>query len=217
MEKKSYAELLKDPRWQKKRLEIMQRDNFTCQLCGSESGVLNVHHKHYVEGRLPWEYEGGLLVTLCQDCHKKIHMNENSMDTDFELGDIVHGYHSDYEIYGIVYHIDYVNKQIHYLYVDSGASNIDSYTDECNFNVIKNYVSKISHESLYEDDYLIRTLFYCFYHVIKWDGYACIDYNRNKLWNALSLLKYNLWDIFRNNQCLYDLYLTAENGNIEYV
>lgn len=76
MEKKSYAELLKDPRWQKKRLEIMQRDNFTCQLCGSKSDVLNVHHKHYIEDRLPWEYEGVLLVTLCQDCHRKIHMNE---------------------------------------------------------------------------------------------------------------------------------------------
>ena len=26
-----YSKLLQDPRWQKKRLEIMQRDNFTCQ------------------------------------------------------------------------------------------------------------------------------------------------------------------------------------------
>ena len=31
--KKTYTELLKDPRWQKKRLEIYERDNFTCNQC----------------------------------------------------------------------------------------------------------------------------------------------------------------------------------------
>ena len=71
MAKKEYIELLKDPRWQKKRLEIMQRDNFTCQHCGSTEKTLNVHHLLYSKGSKPWEYDNDNLITLCQDCHEK--------------------------------------------------------------------------------------------------------------------------------------------------
>jgi len=31
----TYAEQLKSPKWQKKRLNIMERDQFRCQDCGS--------------------------------------------------------------------------------------------------------------------------------------------------------------------------------------
>lgn len=34
---------------------------------------LNVHHKYYIEGVKPWDYEDSALVTLCQDCHYKRH------------------------------------------------------------------------------------------------------------------------------------------------
>ncbi len=34
---------------------------------------LNVHHKYYVYGKKPWEYEEKALVTLCEDCHQKRH------------------------------------------------------------------------------------------------------------------------------------------------
>ena len=40
-----YDELLKDPRWQRKRLEAMQADKFTCQMCFRSDKPLNVHHK----------------------------------------------------------------------------------------------------------------------------------------------------------------------------
>lgn len=43
----SYAFKLKDPRWQRKRLEILQRDNFTCQECYATDKELNVHHLIY--------------------------------------------------------------------------------------------------------------------------------------------------------------------------
>jgi Zn finger protein HypA/HybF involved in hydrogenase expression len=66
---KTYSELLKDPRWQRKRLEILQRDSFTCQSCMDSESTLHVHHKHYIKGRLPWEYEEHELVTLCESCH----------------------------------------------------------------------------------------------------------------------------------------------------
>ena len=65
----NYSELLKDPRWQKKRLKILERDKFTCQLCGDKETTLNVHHKYYDKDKKPWEYPDKSLVTLCKDCH----------------------------------------------------------------------------------------------------------------------------------------------------
>lgn len=67
----NYSELLKDPRWQKMRLEIMQRDNFKCVGCGREDRTLHVHHQYYINKRLPWEYPIEMLVTLCENCHVK--------------------------------------------------------------------------------------------------------------------------------------------------
>jgi len=67
---KNYLEQLKDPRWQKKRLEILNRDNFTCQCCGSKENELQVHHKYYDKKKLAWEYDNDCLITLCKDCHE---------------------------------------------------------------------------------------------------------------------------------------------------
>lgn len=69
MKKKDYQSLLKDPRWQRKRLEIMQRDNFTCQHFGNAKETLNVHHKYYKENYNPWDYEDDCYITLCEKCH----------------------------------------------------------------------------------------------------------------------------------------------------
>lgn len=72
MKKSNYYEKLKDPRWQKKRLEVFERDNFTCQRCDATNKTLNVHHKVYLpDARNPWEYELEYLITLCQECHEK--------------------------------------------------------------------------------------------------------------------------------------------------
>lgn len=65
----TYKEQLKDPRWQKKRLEIMERDGWQCQCCFDRDNTLTVHHKKYDNGKMAWEYENELLITLCEDCH----------------------------------------------------------------------------------------------------------------------------------------------------
>jgi hypothetical protein len=65
----NYKELLKDPRWQRKRLEILQRDDFTCRQCGSKENTLHVHHHYYTKGKSPWDYDNRVLVTLCDECH----------------------------------------------------------------------------------------------------------------------------------------------------
>lgn len=69
----SYFEQLRDPRWQRKRLEIMGRDDFTCRLCGEREATLNVHHLYYTKGALPWEYEDSSLLTVCGQCHEFLH------------------------------------------------------------------------------------------------------------------------------------------------
>lgn len=65
-----YADKLKDPRWQKKRLEVFQRDGFSCVCCCDDSSTLHVHHKVYLHGKEPWEYPIHFLVTLCEQCHE---------------------------------------------------------------------------------------------------------------------------------------------------
>lgn len=67
----TYAEKLKDPRWQKLRLQIMERDGFRCLHCGAKDKTLHVHHAVY-EKRDPWDCETRNLGTLCEDCHAKV-------------------------------------------------------------------------------------------------------------------------------------------------
>jgi hypothetical protein len=69
----TYLDKLRDPRWQKKRLQILERDHFACQECGCDSKTLHVHHTRYVKGRDPWDYLNGFLVTLCETCHEQLH------------------------------------------------------------------------------------------------------------------------------------------------
>lgn len=73
MSKTSYAEKLKDPRWQKKRLEILNRDDWCCQWCCDDESTLIVHHLAYEKGREPWEYDDDTLLTLCENCHETDH------------------------------------------------------------------------------------------------------------------------------------------------
>lgn len=67
----TYAEKLKDPRWQKKRLHILELDEWTCRSCGSTTKTLNIHHALYRKFANPWDYPDWDLITLCEDCHEK--------------------------------------------------------------------------------------------------------------------------------------------------
>jgi len=69
----TYAEKLKNPKWQKKRLEIMSRDEFYCHKCYSSEDTLTVHHLYYIKGNDPWDYPDDSFITLCEDCHEKEH------------------------------------------------------------------------------------------------------------------------------------------------
>lgn len=65
----TYSQKLRDPRWQKKRLQILERDQWTCQSCRSTTKNLQVHHLVYAK-RDPWDYADDCYQTLCEDCHE---------------------------------------------------------------------------------------------------------------------------------------------------
>lgn len=41
--------------------------------------ILHVHHKYYIRGRKPWEYDDDALITLCNWCHWDIHQKPDSI------------------------------------------------------------------------------------------------------------------------------------------
>lgn len=78
----TYSEKLKDPRWQRFRLEIFQRDDFKCTRCRSGVRSLHVHHERYIKGCDPWQYDPADVVTLCEVCHRIMHQKIAPIDTE---------------------------------------------------------------------------------------------------------------------------------------
>ena len=54
-------------------LEVLERDNFSCALCGS-SYWLECHHIHY--GNVKRTHEIDNLVMLCKTHHEEVHANK---------------------------------------------------------------------------------------------------------------------------------------------
>lgn len=74
----SYKAALFDPRWKRKRQEVLARDEHKCIICvGTEN--LHVHHRQYHflndlgKFKEPWEYGSKYLISLCQSCHSRAH------------------------------------------------------------------------------------------------------------------------------------------------
>jgi hypothetical protein len=70
----NYAQQIKHPLWQKKRLEVLELHNFQCQTCRAKNEELHVHHPYYKRGAMIWDYEKTELECLCFRCHKEAHL-----------------------------------------------------------------------------------------------------------------------------------------------
>lgn len=68
-----YADQYLHPNWQKMRLYVLKRDNFTCVNCRSKDKTLHAHHIKYLFGKFIWEVPPYYIVTLCEDCHSEEH------------------------------------------------------------------------------------------------------------------------------------------------
>lgn len=67
----AYEEYLRSEYWKSLREEILEKDHHRCVVCGRKKN-LNVHHLTYDHlGNREAEWYD--LVTLCQDCHQRVH------------------------------------------------------------------------------------------------------------------------------------------------
>lgn len=84
----TYSEKLKDPRWQRKRLEILNRDNWKCTNCGNDKLNLHVHHEKYFGE--PWEIDNSKLKTICHKCHEIEHgIGIKAIENKHKIGDVI--------------------------------------------------------------------------------------------------------------------------------
>lgn len=68
-----YKQQLRDPRWQRKRLEALEASGWECCECGSRNNELHVHHYRYSSGTAPWDYPDDCYGVMCNQCHSKWH------------------------------------------------------------------------------------------------------------------------------------------------
>lgn len=73
----TYADKLRDPRWQRKRLEVLNSSDFMCRDCGAKDKTLHVHHAYYEMGRDPWDYPDMALIPVCEECHESRQAQQN--------------------------------------------------------------------------------------------------------------------------------------------
>lgn len=134
----NYAEKLKDPRWQKKRLEILQRDEFTCTICQDKTTTLHIHHLKYKGD--PWSVENNHLVSLCADCHLVIETY------NIDYNDILVGLKKQSEDYVWVF-IILKSKYIHFYgkgKTDNIISSAFAFSEGAFLGIIEFFKSKIN-------------------------------------------------------------------------
>lgn len=70
------TEAYRHAKWHHFREQVIELDNGRCIRClrnRADGAVLQVHHKKYIKGHLPWQYEYSDCETLCKGCHAKEH------------------------------------------------------------------------------------------------------------------------------------------------
>jgi len=77
----TYAEKLKDKRWEEKRFKALKKAKHTCKICKSTSRTLHIHHLKYHTSGDPWKSPFKDLICICDICHRVIHKTEH--DTNF--------------------------------------------------------------------------------------------------------------------------------------
>lgn len=63
-------------RWAKKRVQALRRDGYRCRECarfGRTTGAATVHHIHPVEAAPQLALEMWNLLSLCDQCHNRMH------------------------------------------------------------------------------------------------------------------------------------------------
>jgi 5-methylcytosine-specific restriction endonuclease McrA len=98
----------KNPKWQRKELEIMERDDFMCISCQNTEKELHVHLSvPYEKEKNPWDYDDKELITLCEDCHTQL--NTIIQDSLNKIMNLCRSIDSGSELYNTIHEIDGMN------------------------------------------------------------------------------------------------------------
>jgi 5-methylcytosine-specific restriction endonuclease McrA len=92
----TYEEQLRRPEWVIKKNKILERDNHTCQICKNRINLLEVHHIRYDRRLKAWEYPDSILITLCYECHKKVHGRKDDCGRSLKMQHIS-------EVFGLIF------------------------------------------------------------------------------------------------------------------
>lgn len=76
---KTYEEKLRDPRWQRLRLIVMNEAGWACEECGDGMEELHAHHRNYRPDAEPWQYGAEELRCLCTTCHTLTHLDQKKV------------------------------------------------------------------------------------------------------------------------------------------
>jgi len=68
----NYTRQLNDPRWKAFRTFVFAVRGKRCEVCGSNE-CLQVHHLHYRDNAMAWEYTTKEVAVLCKNCHSELH------------------------------------------------------------------------------------------------------------------------------------------------
>lgn len=68
-----YKAYLQSDEWKRIREQALKRDGYTCRMCGTAIN-LRVHHVNYEY--VGTEHELDDVVTLCEECHSKVHIKD---------------------------------------------------------------------------------------------------------------------------------------------
>lgn len=66
------------PEYELWRNSVFKRDNYVCQHCKQGNKVLNAHHIKFWADRKDLRFNIDNGITLCVDCHKKIHKKKGT-------------------------------------------------------------------------------------------------------------------------------------------
>src|ERR1700679_601174 len=80
----TYEYKLRLPEWAEFREFVLDAKGYLCEHCESQTTSPQIHHKLYIAGREPWDYELEDVKVLCQRCHETIHERIKEFDDLFD-------------------------------------------------------------------------------------------------------------------------------------